>query len=363
MDNGDLEGKPVDRGSNGRRHRASSKDIAREANVSQSTVSRVIHDSARISQATRERVLAAMDKLGYSPNAAARTLITGRSNFIGLVVSNITNPFYPEVIESIVGIAAQHGYNVLLCNTQEDRDLQASYLDLLIEHQIDGAILTSTLIDGQEALAKVHMDQIPVVMVNRTAAGVSADAVRIDNFEAGRVVAAHLADLGHTELGFIGGLEVTSTNRARMKGFRQGLGERGIELRADRILHGQFTRDSGYRLATRLIAAPDRPTALFCADDIVAFGTIDAVMDAGLRVPEDVAIVGVDDVPAASLRQVGLTTVRQPAAEMGRRAFNLLLERIEGVTGAEPVEIVLRPQLIVRRTSGAPEPWPSAANP
>ncbi|MGV9194751.1 LacI family DNA-binding transcriptional regulator [Microbacterium sp. MC2] len=354
MDGGDAGGSAPDRSGHARRHRPSSKDIAREANVSQSTVSRVLHNSSSISKATHERVHAAMAKLGYSPNAAARTLITGRSNFIGLVVSNITNPFYPEVIESIVGAAAQRGFNVLLCNTQEDRDLQASYLDLLIEHQIDGAILTSTLIDGRDALTKVNMDQIPVVMVNRTVSGVTADAVRIDNFEAGRLVADHLADLGHVELAFVGGLEATSTNRARRDGFRFGLSERGIQLTDDRVVHGQFTRDSGHRLAAQLIDTPRRPTALFCADDMVAFGAIDAVMDAGLRVPEDVSIVGVDDVPAASLRQVGLTTVRQPAAEMGRRALNLLLERIEGLASAEPVEIVLRPQLIVRTTTAAP---------
>ena len=154
-----------------RRRRASSWDIAREANVSQSTVSRVINNSPRISKATSKRVKEAMARLGYSPNAAARTLITGRSNLIGLVVSNITNPFYPEVIEAIVATAAEHGYNVILCNTQESRKLQTAYLELLIEHQVDGAILTSSLLDSEGLLAQVATDRIALVMVNRTVDG------------------------------------------------------------------------------------------------------------------------------------------------------------------------------------------------
>src|ERR1700727_2957221 len=144
-----------DDGQVSRRRRASSWDIAREANVSQSTVSRVINNNPRISEATSKRVREAMARLGYAPNAAARTLITGRSNLIGLVVSNITNPFYPEVIEAIVATAADEEYNVVLCNTQENRELQTSYLELLIEHQVDGAILTSSLIDSEHLLDKV----------------------------------------------------------------------------------------------------------------------------------------------------------------------------------------------------------------
>jgi LacI family transcriptional regulator len=342
------------------RRKPSSWDIAREANVSQSTVSRVLNNSPRISEATSQRVKDAMLRLGYSPNAAARTLITGRSNLIGLVVSNIANPFYPEVIEAIVAAAAEQDYNVVLCNTQENRELQSSYLSLLVEHQVDGAILTSSLLDSEQVLRDMGLDKIPLVMVNRTVGHLSVDAVRLDNFEAGRIVAKHFVKLGHSSIGFVGGLAETSTNDARLQGFRSGLTELGVDLPSARVVHGSFTHDSGYHLAQTLLALPDRASALFCADDLVALGVMDAVYDAGLRVPEDVAVVGVDDVPAASLRSIGLSTVRQPAAEMGRRAVQLLLERLRGGPDGEPIEIVLRPRLIVRRTCGG-TPDPSTA--
>jgi LacI family transcriptional regulator len=158
----------------GRRRNPSSRDIAREADVSQSTVSRVLNNSPRISKATTMRVRKAAERLGYSPNAAARTLITGKSNLIGLVVSNITNPFYPEVIEAVASTAAAEDYNVVLCNTREDRELQTSYLELLIQHQVDGAILTSSLIDSQQLLEKVRIDRIPLVMLNRTVPNLAA---------------------------------------------------------------------------------------------------------------------------------------------------------------------------------------------
>jgi LacI family transcriptional regulator len=335
-----------------RRRPASSWDIAREANVSQSTVSRVINNSPRISKATSKRVKEAMARLGYAPNAAARTLITGRSNLIGLVVSNITNPFYPEVIEAIVATAAEHGYNVILCNTQESRKLQTAYLELLIEHQVDGAILTSSLLDSEGLLEKVATDRIAVVMVNRTVDGLRVDSVHTDNPGAGRLVARHLVDLGHRAIAFVGGLEATSTDSGRLAGFRTELDALGVALPDEYVVHQEFTRSSGYELTKRLLTLPTRPTALFCADDLIALGAMDALFDAGLRVPEDISVVGVDDVQAASLRQVALTSVRQPTAEMGRRAVQLLLERMLGAPDAEPIEIVLRPKLIVRRTSG-----------
>jgi LacI family transcriptional regulator len=334
------------------RRRISSWDIAREANVSQSTVSRVINNNPRVSEATRKRVKNAMARFGYAPNAAARTLITGRSNLIGLVVSNITNPFYPEVIETIVATAAEHDYNVILCNTRESLKLQTAYLELLIEHQVDGAILTSSLLDSEGLMAQAGIDRIPLVMVNRTVAGLGVDSVHMDNKAAGILVARHLVDLGHRAIAFVGGVEATSTNSARLAGFRTELNALRVTLRDEYVVHREFTRGSGYALTQQLLTLPSRPTALFCADDLIALGAMDALLDAGLRVPQDVAVVGVDDVQAASLRQVGLTTVRQPTAEMGRRAVQLLLERMRGGSDGEPIEIVLRPRLIVRRTSG-----------
>ena len=244
--------------------------------------------------------------LGYSPNAAARTLITGRSNLIGLVVSNITNPFYPEVIEAIVATAAEHGYNVILCNTQESRKLQTAYLELLIEHQVDGAILTSSLLDSEGLLAQVATDRIALVMVNRTVDGLRVDSVHTDNPGAGRLVARHLVDLGHRAIAFVGGLEATSTDSGRLAGFRTELDALGVALPDEYVVHQEFTRSSGYELTKRLLTLPMRPTALFCADDLIALGAMDAPFRRRPAGAEDISVVGVDDVQAASLRQVAL---------------------------------------------------------
>jgi LacI family transcriptional regulator len=340
-------------GASSRRRGPSSRDIAREAGVSQSTVSRVMNNSPMIGEAARRRVEAAMVKLGYTRNGAARTLITGRSHLLGLVVSNITNPFYPEVIEAVIATAAEHRYNVLLCNTQENPELQLAYLSLLLEHRVDGAILTSALLDSADLVARMKDEGTPLVMVNRVADGQWADSVRLDDELAGYLAASHFISLGHTAIAFVGGHPRASTNAHRLRGYRRALKEHGIARRPELISSGQFTRECGNDAATRLMALPARPTALVCADDVIALGALDAIFDAGLSVPDDVAVLGVDDVPAASLRQVALSSIRQSATEMGQRATSLLIARIEGETIGDPIDIVLAPQLVIRRTCGA----------
>ena len=190
-------------------------------------------------------------------------------------------------------------------------------------------------------------------MLNRTVPDLAADAIHLDNERAGRMVAEHFAALGHQSFAFVGGLATTSTNAERLKGFRSALTDLGIRPSPDYFTSGQFTQESGYALAQNLISKSPRPTAFFCADDEIAFGAMAAILDAGLRIPEDAAVVGVDDVPTASLPQISLTTVRQPAAEMGSRAVKLLLERIRNGPGEEQIEIVIRPRLLVRRTCGS----------
>ncbi|WP_326553175.1 LacI family DNA-binding transcriptional regulator [Micromonospora sp. NBC_01813] len=338
----------------GQRRKVSSHDIARLAGVSQSTVSRVLNNHPRITAVTRNRVMAAMEQLRYTPNAAARTLITGRSQLIGLVVSNITNPFYPQLIEAIVATAAEHDYNVVLGNTQESPRRQLDYLKLLVEHQVDGAILTSALQSGSDDLHRVIRAGTPVVLVNRTLSGGELDSVHIDNRRGGALATQHLIRLGHRRIAFAGGREDTSTNRLRLDGYRQAMSESGIEIDPALVVHGDFTHLSGGITAHRLLAVGQPPTAVVCADDVIAFGCIDALHDRRVRVPEDVAVVGFDDVPVAALKGIGLTTVRQPAPEMGRRAFDLLLRRITGEDPARPpVEEVLPAELVIRDTCGA----------
>lgn len=334
----------------------SSRDLAREAGVSQSTVSRYLNNDPRVSTRARRAIEAAMNVLGYTPNAAARTLITGRSHLIGLVVSNITNPFYPEVIEAVVAMASDRGYNVILCNTQENPALQLSYLELLVAHQVDGAILTSMMLGTDQGAVARLLKRTPMVQVNRTTDDLHTDTVQLDNIRGGELAARHLLELGHTRIGYVGGHPDTSTNRNRFDGFSRALGAHHASADPALVRHGQFTHASGYELAGEILAEPNPPTALVCGDDEVAMGAIDAVIDRGLRVPEDVSVVGFDDVPIAALRPIGLTTVRQPAGEMGRRAVELLIDRIDADDQREPVDVMLRPKLVARRTSAPAKP-------
>lgn len=335
-----------------RRKNVSGHDIARLAGVSQSTVSRVINDHPRIAPETRERVRKAMNELGYTPNAAARTLITGRSHLIGLVVSNIANPFYPSLIEATVSAAETAGFNVILGNARESASRQLDVLRLLAEHQVDGAILTSSLAAIAPELARFVRTGPPLVLVNRTLDEPKLDAVLIDNDRGGYIATEHLIALGHTRIAYVGGRPDASTNSQRLVGFRRAMQEAGLEVPEPYVQDGDFTRMSGSIIVMRLLGLPTPPTALVCADDLIALGCMEGLHAAGLDVPDDMALVGFDDIPSASLHGVGLTTVRQPTAEMGARAVRLLVDRLEGHGSDAPVIDVLPAELIIRRSCG-----------
>ena len=337
----------------GRRKRVSGHDIARLAGVSQSTVSRVINDHPRIAPETRERVRKAMEELGYTPNAAARTLITGRSHLIGLVVSNISNPFYPPLVEAIVNAAEDAGFHVILGNAQEDATRQLEFLRLLAEHQVDGAILTSALGAIAPELSRFAETGPPLVLVNRVLPDARIDSVLIDNERGGYLATEHLIALGHTRIAYVGGNQDASTNHQRFAGFRQAMEDAGIPVPDDHVNHGDYTRLSGSIIAKRLLQLPEPPTALVCADDLIALGCMEGLHAAGLQVPDDVALVGFDDIPSASLHGIGLTTVRQPTVEMGERAVKLMLDRLEHQDRA-PVVDMLPAELIIRTSCGTP---------
>ena len=337
----------------GRRKRVSGHDIARLAGVSQSTVSRVINDHPRIAPETRERVRKAMEELGYTPNAAARTLITGRSHLIGLVVSNISNPFYPPLVEAIVNAAEGAGFHVILGNAQEDATRQLEFLRLLAEHQVDGAILTSALGAIAPELSRFAQTGPPLVLVNRVLPDSRVDSVLIDNERGGYLATEHLIALGHTRIAYVGGNQDASTNHQRFAGFRQAMADADIPVPDDHVNHGDYTRLSGSIIAKRLLQLPEPPTALVCADDLIALGCMEGLHAAGLQVPDDMALVGFDDIPSASLHGIGLTTVRQPTVEMGERAVKLMLDRLEHPDRA-PVVDMLPAELIIRTSCGTP---------
>ena len=329
-----------------------SRDVARAANVSQSTVSRVMNGHASIRSETRERVQRAVTTLGYVPNAAARSLITRRTRLLGLVVSNITNSFYPEIIEAITSRAMADGYTVIVGSAGERASSQAEYLRLLAEQRAEGVILTSTLLGDAADLRRLAASGLPIVLANRSREDLPVDSVALDNVNAARLAVAHLAGHGRRRIAYVGGRADAATDRDRFAGYLEGMAAHGIEVEQALVSHGEFTQGFGYEQTGRLLDATV-VDAIIAGDDTVALGCLDALADRGSRVPQDVAVVGFDDIPAAGLRGIGLTTVSSSAKDMGWIALSLLLDRTSGRYTGLPRRVVLPARLVARSSCGA----------
>lgn len=329
--------------------RVTSVDVARRAGVSQSTVSRALADDERLTRETKDRVLEVAREMGYRPNAIARSLITRRTNIVGLVTSDLTNPFFPHVLEVFTGRLHREGWRVLLFTAGAGEDLD-DLLPQVLSYQVDGLVIASAGLSSSMARECVRRGT-PVVLFNRYAPDSGASAVSCDNFQGGRMIADRLLDAGHSRLAYIAGREDSSTNIDRERGFSKRLRERGVKdfLREP----GRYTYESGFEAAKRLLLGRNPPDAIFGANDITAMGALDAARELGWRVPEDVSVIGFDDIPAASWSAYNLTTVRQPTNDMIARSISLLLERIESPGLAPSLEFL--PGALVERGSVRPK--------
>lgn len=315
-----------------------SHDVARAAGVSQATVSRVLAGSDRVTRATTDRVRAAMLEVGYAPNIAARTMKTGRTATIGVVVADITNPFYPELLDALSGALAAAGQRMILWN--EPGTGEASAVDAIRGQLVDGVVFT-TATRKSAALRAALVRDWPVVLVNRGVPRLACDQVTSDNVGGGRAVAAFLADAGHRRIGLITGPDLPSTAVDRKRGFLAGLRAAGVSEPV--VAAGDFTHATAWRAAHELLTRKRPPTAIFGVNDLTAFGARDAARSLG----RDVAIVGYDDVAMAAWEAYDLTTVRQPTGDMAAVAVELLLDRIADparppVRRRFPIELIIR---------------------
>ncbi len=331
-----------------------SKDIARKLKISQSTVSRALRGDPRVAPSTMARVLEAARQMNYTPNLAARSLITRRTGTVGVVVSDITNPFYPELLDILHNELALAGYRTILINEQTDASVEQQVGDLVNGAAVDGLVYVSatlgTPLPGQSAR------NIPVILVNRHIDSAEVDVVVSDNRRGGELVAEALFELGHRRIAIITGPENATTSRDRERGFREQLKTFGVPLDETLRRVGQFTHRSGYQWCLDLLAAEPRPTALFAANDVIAFGALDAARRVGIKVPSELSIVGFDDIDMAGWEGFSLTTVRQPLAEMGRATAKLLIERITSDDETAPPRRRVFPVGLVRRDTLAPAP-------
>lgn len=327
------------------------KDVARESGVNISTVSRSLSGSYGVHPTTRERVLDAARRLKYRPNRVARGLATGRSNTIGLVISDIRNPYFAEVARGAEDAAHKAGCDLVLCNSDLDPDKQMRYVHSLVEKRVDGLIMNSVATLNDEQQRQLVDANLPVVLLNRPGTGVPFSTVAADNYAGGRLAAAHLLELGHTAIGHAGGPKRHRNLAERAAGFLSALEEDGRVTPA--VIYGDPSFIGGHEMGRQLVSDHPEVTAIFAGNDVIALGVIRAVMEAGKRVPEDVSIIGFDDIELASLLQPPLTTIRQPKHEMGRIAVEILL-RHRGSEVDAPAENHVLQVVLIKRESCAP---------
>lgn len=322
-------------------------DIARRAKVSLGTVSNVVNGTAMVRDPLRRRVLQAIEELGYQPSQLARALRRDSSNMIGMIIPDVTNPFFPALVRAAEDVAYSKMYRLVLCNSDNDPDKEASYLSELQSYLPAGLLLIPAVESRLTHPPVRNGRQTPTVCIDRKPQGWKGDVVRTGN-EAGAYSAAHhLVDHGHRRIGMITGPAHLANSRERLKGFRRALKEASVEVPSSYIQAGNLDRSSGFDAALRLLRLASRPTAIFAANDLMAMGALLAVRELGLHCPEDVSIVGFDNLDVVELLMPPLTTVQQPAYKLGAAAAELLLQRIEGL--ADPAqEIVLETELIRR---------------
>lgn len=325
------------------------KDVAHHAGVSPATASRALTGSLPVSDDVRERVLQAVQTLNYRPDQIARSLRTRRTNVIGLIVSTIENVFFTEVARAAEQAAHEHGYNLIVCNTDENPEREAAYLTILNEQLIAGVILAPA--PGEAAhLTRFVESKLPMVLINRHLDHVPRSSITCDDEDAAFRCVSHLLAEGRRRIAAITGLPGISTTRERLRGYRRALSAGGLGPDPTLEVSGQAQLEGGYRAAMDLMQRPDPPDALFAFNNVMVQGTILALQDLGLQWPDQVDVSGFGAFDLARLYRPPLTLIAQPAREMGRRAVDVLLEQVKGRADDAPQVTVLHNELRLRQT-------------
>jgi len=335
--------------------KATIKDIAAAAGVSPTAVSMALNNRPRISEETRKRILRIAKGLKYQPNFLARSLVIKRSHTVGLIITTIMNPFYPELAKGIEDKARELGYNIILCSTNYDLGLEKYDINLLRSKGVDGIIFSSVEINDPNIRPLVE-DRFPFILVNRRifhrVLDKKIDYIVLDNFSGGYMAMEHLFKLGHRRIGIIAGALNISTAAERTNGAKKLLSDHGLKFDPNLIIECNFSKDLAYQATKKLLSVKTPPTAIFAENDYMALGAREAILEGGLRIPEDMALVGFDDIAAAALRGVEITTISQKKYEMGSLAVKILIDKIEKESPPMVNQIMLEPELIIRKSCG-----------
>lgn len=338
----------------GRNARPTIHEVAALSGVSKSTVSNVLRGSGRVAPTTRARVLEAIETLGYRPNDLARTLVRRRSNFIGLVVGDLANTFYAELVKLVERHAAGSGYHTLLCNTDSRADREAASVEILLQHRVRGVVMLQ--FSGDRAiLEQLEEAGLPVVVVSCWEE--TATCVAVDDAGGMSLAAEHLASLGHRHVGYVSGpLIEPATASARRAGFERAARALGLDTSPELTWAWERPADtlSSSRALRRLLDAPHVPTAFVCANDLLAVQVMEELVRLGRDVPGDVSVLGFDGTDLGALPRIGLTTIAQPRGDLAAWGMRLMLERLDAVTEPEAQHVQLEPELVIRRSTAPP---------
>jgi LacI family transcriptional regulator len=328
------------------------RDVAQLAGVSPGTVSKVLNDSAYVSAATRERVLAAVEKLSFRPNTIARSLKQSRTHTIGLLTDDLEGVFTMSMMRGVEDFASKQGFSVFLCNSYGDMTRERDHLDVLLAKQVEGVILMSGYRVRERGAPALSLGGLPVVYLYGYTRDIGAPCVVPDDVEGGRLGTEHLIGTGHHRIAIINGPTHYEATHSRLKGYQAALAAAGVGFDPALVRVGKWHERSGYQLTHELLGLPQRPDAIFCASDSIAVGALDALHELGVRVPDDVALVGYDNRHFSQYQRPPLTTVALPLVEMGKLAGKLLLSAILNNEREDAIHYVPC-QLVVRQSCGA----------
>lgn len=334
-----------------RQKRATIRDVANASGLALSTVSNALTNRRYVSDVTRLKVLKAATDVGYRASKIARSLRTHRTYSIGILVGDIANPFFPELVRGVEDVASTEGYNLILCNTDYREDKQRTYIEILRDQQVDGIVIASQIQKSDDILSMVE-EGLPLVMINQRYPGTVTDYVGVDNISGMKETCEYLWGLGHRRIGFIQGRKGSTAAQDRYDGFVKAMESLAGGHDEKLVQPGDWSYTSGAKAARRMLAMVKRPTAIIGGNDLMALGAIEAIQEFGLRIPQDVSIIGIDDIFVSAMPWASLTTLRHPKWTVGATAAKVLISRINN-RDAPISRIIIPTELVVRATSGA----------
>ena len=326
------------------------RDVASRAQVAVGTVSNFLNRPDRVAEATRKKIESAIAELNFVPNASARHLRSGSSRTIGLLVPDITNPFFTEVARGAGDTASENDYTLLLCNSDEDPKKEERHLKVLIEQRICGLLITPSF-EGLAGVAELNRRNIPTTFIDRKAESLEQSSVSMDDFYGGKSAIKYLASLGHTSIAWVNGPLSIAQCSSREDGVMDSAKEQNVKIHKFQV--SQMRSQNGYEVAKNILESTSQVTAIFCANDLVALGVLRALLENGKKIPTDYALIGYDDIGFSASASIPLTSIAQPAYKLGALAAQMIINEVENGKKFKHEQIVFKPELVIRASTQA----------